>query len=278
MKNKIVISVIFISALLLLLCACGKETNLPFTEPTETPAPSNTVTVTVPEGTNCIQIAELLEEKGVCTGDDFIAAVNDPENLALLDVPFEHDEKRTYLLEGYVFPDTYEFYLNSTGAAALKRFLQNANSKLTAGYAERAAELGYTMDEIIRIASIIQEEAGNPANMPGVSSVIHNRLNSPDYPYLECDVAVKYLENYVHPYFSEQEFDEFRMLYNINGKRRGLPAGPITNPGTDAIEAALYPDETPYFFFVTDAEENYYFAETYAEHCDNCHIAGIKGY
>lgn len=238
----------------------------------------NTVTVTVPEGTTCSQIAFLLEEKGVCSAQDFMAAASDPENLPLIPVSIENADERAFLLEGYIFPDTYEFYLNSSGQAALKRFTDNLGSKLKPEYFERAEELGFTMDEIITIASIIQEEAGNPADMNGVSSVIHNRLDSYDYPYIQCDVAIVYLEKYVKPYFSEEEYDELTYNYNIVSKKRGLPAGAITNPGTAAIEAALYPADTDYYYFVTDSDGNYYYAVTYSQHRVNCRKAGIPGY
>ena len=238
----------------------------------------NTVTVTIPEGTSASQIAELLEENGVCSADDFLAAVKDENNLSLIPESIENADERAFLLEGYIFPDTYEFYLNSSGQSALKRFTDNLNTKLKPEYYERAEELGYTMDEIIIIASIIQEEAGNPVNMKDVSSVIHNRLNSYDYPYIQCDVAIAYLERYVKPYFTEEEYEEITWNYNIVSKRKGLPAGAITNPGVAAIEAALYPTDTDYYYFVTDDDSNYYFAETYSQHCVNCRKAGIPGY
>ena len=269
-----------LSLALLLTAACsGGESGQPETT-TEALSESvvNTVTVTIPEGTSASQIAELLEEKGVCSAQDFLSAVNNPENLSLISENIENADERAFLLEGYLFPDTYEFYLNSSGQSALKRFTDNLNAKLKPEYYDRARALGYTMDEIITIASIIQEEAGNPAEMNDVSSVIHNRLDSYDYPYIQCDVAIVYLERYVKPYFTEEEYEELTYNYNIVSKRRGLPAGAITNPGTAAIEAALYPSDTDYYYFVTDEDGNYYYANTYAGHRENCRKAGIKGY
>ena len=278
---KSFISIILcLSFALVSLSACsGGKTPEPESE-TEVYSESalNTVTVTIPEGTSASQIAEILEENGVCSADDFLAAVKDENNLSLIPGSIDNADERAFLLEGYIFPDTYEFYLNSSGQSALKRFTDNLNAKLRPEYYERAEELGYTMDEIITIASIIQEEAGNPADMNEVSSVIHNRLNSYDYPYIQCDVAIAYLEKYVKPYFSEDEYEELTYNYNIVSKKKGLPAGAITNPGTAAIEAALYPADTDYCYFVTDSDGNYYYAVTYSEHCVNCRKAGIAGY
>ena len=280
MRHFKTLTCILLCLLFLLAAACsGKGSPEPETQSeTYTENTVNTVTVTVPEGTSASQIAVLLEEKGVCSADDFLSAVKDEANLSLIPGSIENADERAFLLEGYLFPDTYEFYLNSSGQAALKRFTDNLNSKLRPEYYERAEELGYTMDEIITIASIIQEEAGNPADMNNVSSVIHNRLDSYDYPYIQCDVAIAYLERYVKPYFTEDEYEEITWNYNIFSKRKGLPAGAITNPGVAAIEAALYPADTDYYYFVTDEDGNYYYAVTYSEHCVNCRKAGIKGY
>lgn len=278
MKLKKLIVIPLALTVILSAAACGSEPAAPeITEPVSQ-SQAITATVTVPEGTSCTQIAQLLEEKGVCSADDFLLAANNPDNLSLLPCSLEETENRAFLLEGYIFPDTYEFYLNCSGQAALERFLDNTKLKIKQSYIERAKELGYTMDEIIIIASIIQEEAGNPKNMNDVSSVIHNRLESRDYPYIQCDVAIRYLEDYIKPYFSQDEYSTICQNYNIVSKRKGLPAGAITNPGTAAIEAALWPADTDYFYFVTDSDGNYYFAETYSEHCKNCRTAGIKGY
>ena len=279
LKTYISIMLCLSFALVSMSACSGTKTHEPESE-TEVYSESavNTVTVTIPEGTSCSQIAELLEENGVCSAQDFIAAASDPANLSLIPGSIENADERAFLLEGYIFPDTYEFYLNSSGQSALKRFTDNLSSKLKPEYYERAEELGYTMDEIITIASIIQEEAGNPADMNEVSSVIHNRLDSYDYPYIQCDVAIAYLERYVKPYFSEEEYDELTYNYNIVSKKKGLPAGAITNPGVAAIEAALYPADTDYYYFVTDSDGNYYYAVTYSEHCVNCRKAGIQGY
>lgn len=240
-----------------------------------------TVTVTFPEGYTVVQIAELLQQNNVCSAEEFIDLTNNASYLKNLGYSFiggiTDYKKRPFILEGYIFPDTYEFYTNEGAEAALKRFLDNTESKLTAEYKIQAELTGYTIDEIMTIASIIQEEASEHQHMPNVSSVLHNRLESYDYGMLQCDVTINYINNYVSnsPYISVSA-DAVSENYNTY-ECYGLPAGPITNPGVHAIEAALYPPETNYFFFVTDDDWNYYYAETYEEHQINCENAGLYG-
>lgn len=235
---------------------------------------SNVVRVTFPEGSTVSQMALLLEENGVCSAAEFMAQANNPLNLEGFQFSIPNPQERAFLLEGYLFPDTYEFYRNESADSAIKRFLKNTQSKLTDEVAARCEQLGYTVDEILTLASIVQEEAGDPAEMGKVASVIHNRLSSKRYPKLQCDVATFYLRDYVKPYTDEQKYQAFVELYNTYNCD-GLPAGPITNSGMEAINAALYPEDTDYYFFVTDSNGAYYYAETWSEHLENCDTAGI---
>ncbi len=236
---------------------------------------SNVATVTFPEGFTVTQIAERLEENGVCSKADFLNAVNNPDETIVAELGIDNRDERIFLLEGYIFPDTYEFYKGESAASVLQRFIDNYRVKISESDKQRAAELGYTMDEIIRIASIIQEEAGRPEQDAKVSSVLHNRLNTGTK--IECDVTIAYLEDFCEPYLQNGLTEENREKYNTY-KCPALPAGPITNPGYSAIQAALYPEQTNYFFFVTDKDWNYYYAATWAEHVANCRTAEIPGY
>lgn len=266
-------------ALSLMLCAsvicfCSCSRIFPKEpEPTE-PTTSNTVRVTFPEGSTVSQIAQLLEKNGVCSAAEFIAAANDSLNIEGSGFDIPNPDERAFLLEGYIFPDTYEFYRNESAVSAMRRFLSNTQLKLDEDVVARCEELGYTVDEILTLASIIQEEAGDPAEMGKVSSVIHNRLDSSRFPKLQCDVATFYLRDYVKPYVDEARYGELTELYNTYNCE-GLPAGPITNVGMDAINAALYPEETDYYYFVTDSDGNYLYAETWSGHLENCDRAGL---
>lgn len=235
---------------------------------------SNVVTVMFPEGSSVSQIADLLEKNGVCSAAEFMAEANNPLNLEGFNFTIPSRENRAFLLEGYLFPDTYEFYRNESASSAIKRFLKNTQLKLTAEIRAECDKLGFTLDEILTLASIIQEEAGNPSEMGKVSSVLHNRLQSKKYPRLQCDVTAHYLRDCVKPYTDETRYEELVELYNTYNCD-GLPAGPITNCGIDAVKAALYPENTDWYYFVTDSNGVYYYAETWSEHLENCEIAGL---
>ncbi len=291
-----------ITAFFLVLCTmflfgCGKnETGTGTTAPPPSTTATTgipTATVTFPEGFNVVQIAEKLEENGVCSAREFIKLTNDADYITSLGYTFTEfipGSQRAFLMEGYLFPDTYEFYLNDSAENVLKKILRNTSAKLTGEYSLRAKELGYTLDEIISLAAIIQEESYSEESMKLISSVLYNRLNSGTK--LECDVTIKYLENYVvrSPYLKKlieeekgreitedellSETDKYRALYNVF-KCPAIPEGPITCPGKAAIEAALYPAESDYFFFVTDEEKNFYFNETWAGHVKKCKELGL---
>ncbi len=235
----------------------------------------NIATLTFPEGFTVTEIAQKLEEGGVCTASDFLNAVNNPSDELLQTLGINNRYERIFTLEGYVFPDTYEFYKGESAESVLSRFTDNYLSKITETDKLRAAELGYTMDEILTIASIIQEESGRADQDYKVSSVLHNRLNTGTK--IECDVTITYLEKFCTPYLLNGLTDTQKENYNTY-KCPALPKGPICNPGYAAIQAALYPEQTNYFFFVTDADWNYYYAATWSEHVVNCRNAGIPGY
>ena len=281
--KKIIYFIPLIIALAILAASVGKV-DIPFltTKPAETaPTEPLTVTVTFPEGFTLVQMAERLEENNVCSASDFIALTNNYEYIQTLGYSFTDGitspESRAFYLEGYIFPDTYEFYKGESPERALRRFLDNTQRKLTAEYSQRAESLGYTLDEIIILASIVQKESFTHDSLKNVASVLHNRLKSVSFQRLQCDVTIHYINEYVsnskHLIGDTSVYTE---LYNTY-KCSGLPAGPITNPGLAAIEAALYPAETNYYYFVTDSQWNYYYASTYAQHKANCNKVGIAG-
>lgn len=259
-----------------LFCLAGCDTLDKLTAPKETVTARPTVRVTVPEGFTVYEIAQLLEEKGVCSSADFVAAVNVPPSDNAFAAAITNAGDRPFLLEGYVFPDTYDFYVGEPADKALERFLSNTKTKLTQADYERAAKLGYTMDEILTIASLIQAESGLKREDAKVSAVIHNRLNSKDLPRLQLDASYKYLDKLAKKYEdgkavipnAREKYDE---LYNTYLCKK-LPAGPICNPGKGAVTAALYPatlsqtDNVAYYYYFTYAGQNFYYSATYEEH------------
>ena len=233
-----------------------------------------TVRLVFPEGSTVAEIAEILESGSVCTADEFLLTAQDSSLLSEYGFSIESPENRSFALEGYLFPDTYDFYVGEGSASAAKRFLKNARSKFDGSLLEKCAEIGMTLDEVLTLASIIQEEAGDPADMGGVSSVLHNRLDSSSFPKLQCDAATFYLRDSVKPYVTEERYEFLSQLYGTY-ICEGLPEGPITNPGIEAINAALNPDETDYYYFITDSDDVYHYAKTYSQHLKNCREAGL---
>lgn len=231
---------------------------------------AETVTLSFPEGYTIEQIAKKLEDNRVCTASNFMAAIK-VVDFSSYDFIKAVDYTDKYLaLEGYIFPDTYDFYLNDNAANVVKRFLDNFEVRFTEEMEARAKELGMTIDEVIILASIVQMEAGDPKEMGRVASVFHNRLNNTDVTQgrLESDVTINYVEQYIRPNVEASEMDKYSFDYNTY-KCIGIPVGAVCNPGLAAINATLYPAETDYYFFVTDILGNYYYATTLKEHNDN---------
>ncbi|MCQ2480791.1 MAG: endolytic transglycosylase MltG [Clostridia bacterium] len=279
MKNLIkIICIALISVMLLGLCSCKKAPESGYNDKPDnnsnSAATSGTVRLTFPEGFTVTQIALKLDENNVCSFEDFIAEANNKEYLSDFGIEIADPDARSFLLEGYLFPDTYDFYIGESASSVIKRFLRNFNSKITDEMKDRAEELGYSFDEIITIASIVQEEAGKPSEDKKVSSVIHNRLVSLTIRKLQCDCCSFYLRDSVKPYVSEERYEELLQTYSTYNCI-GLPEGPITNPGIDTINAALYPADTDYYFFISNDNGAYIYAHSWEEHSRNCIEAGL---
>lgn len=225
-------------------------------------ANTDSVKVTVPEGYEIYKIADLLEEKGLIDKDKFYYLVDygDFDYDFIKDIP-----ERNNRLEGYLFPNTYEFVADDEYGIINEMLAQF--EKVYANYSERAKEMGMTMDETITLASIIEREALGDDDRKLVSSVFHNRMNSSDYPYLQSCATVQYVLKERKPVLTVED-TKIDSPYNtyIN---KGLPIGPIASPGETSIEAALYPENTDYLFFVLGSDSKHHFSKTYEEHMQN---------
>lgn len=231
-----------------------------------------TQTITIPEGYTLARIAMLLEEKGFCTVEEFITASQEGDFSEFrLAVKMQQVEDSCFKLEGILFPDTYEVYTGESPDAIIRRMLAHTEQMLGEKLMADIAASPYGVSEIFTLASIIEKEAYGAAEMNNISSVLHNRLDSG--MKLQCDVTINYVEGAIKP-FIDGDKNRFNSLYNTY-KCPALPAGPICNPGLDAIKAALYPADTDYLFFLTDKDKNYYYAVTYEEHKENVAAAGI---
>lgn len=230
------------------------------------PSKIDTVQVSIPEGYTLYQVFQRLESNDVCDAQQLFDTLNQ--------IDFEYDfidelaesEGEYSIYEGYLFPDKYEFYQGENPTNVLKKFLENYDNKWTAEYSKKAENLGMTRDQIMIIASIIQKEAVTKEQMGNISSVIHNRLKrSASYPVIECDSTLEYVNSSITPVIGEQLSSKYTKYYDTF-TCKGLPAGAICNPGTAAIEAALNPNDTSYFYFLHDNAGNIYLAETFAEY------------
>ncbi len=234
---------------------------------------ASSVTVTIPEMATVDEMAKILEEKNVCTAKDFKNAVNYCEinNEIIEKLP---TEKVYYRLEGYLFPDTYDFYCygEAEGAdnrfsseecaeMAVKKMLNKMEEVLNADNIKKAEDMGYSIHQILTMASIVESESSNASDeMPKVAAVFYNRLKSADFSRLQSSPSSKY------PY-GNGRYDTYQCL--------GLPPGPICAPSLNAINAALNPTaDFDYYYFVSDAKMEFHFNKTLAEH--NSTIARLK--
>ena len=227
------------------------------------------IKLTIPEGYTCRQIFALLEENRICTAVDAAAYAANGE---LSEYWFLEDLKRgtENCLEGYLFPDTYEFYKNSTPREAIERMLDNFAYRFDENMVSQIDAINkkfradYGIQEIVIIASLIEKESAAPGESPKVSGVIYNRLfdwgNNP--PLLNIDASIVYAQegnneridtSLDHPYNT--------YLYE------GLTPGPIANPGLASLKAALNPESHNYYYYVLNpATGMHQFSTTYQEH------------
>ena len=180
-------------------------------------------------------------------------------------------------LEGYLFPDTYEFDLNATPAVIVERMLNNFANRIPDEYYERAEEIGMTMDQVITLASVIEREAKAEEDRFLISGVFHNRLASRDESMrrLQSCATIQYIFYQRNGIMLSKISDNDTKVvdpYNTY-LHAGLPPGPICCPGLSSIKAALYPTSTDYMFFVAKGDGTHKFSLTYEEH-----LAAVKEY
>ncbi len=204
------------------------------------------VRITFPEGSTTDEVIELFLANGIGTREGFEKALNSHEfDFAFM--PENTHKARKYRLDGYLFPDTYNFYSDSSEAEAIAKMLANFEQKFSSSWLADAARAGFTADEAVTLASMVQGEAYYLSDMAGIASVFHNRLRY-GMKYLQSDATGLYGEAY----------DTY--------EHAGLPPGPICNPGAAALEAAVYPANTKYYYFLTGNDKKAVFSKTYAEH------------
>ena len=226
----------------------------------------DTVTVTIPEGYTITQIKQTLVENGVCSQEDL--------NQALNNYPFKHEFLEDKLppsqnwLEGYLFPDTYTFYKNGDAVKdVINKMLNNFDNRFDENIINGAEELGISIEEAVIIASLIEREAKVAEEFSMISGVIHNRLNSSSFPYLEIDASLLYGLGRTSGELTKADL-QTDTPYNTY-LHEGLPPTPICNPGYNALYAATHPDEHDYYFYVAMPDGSHLFASTNSKHEQN---------
>ena len=245
-----------------------------------------TTNVTIPEGYTCAQMFRLLESKGVSTVEKLEAAAASAD---LGDYWFLEGVERgtANCLEGFLFPDTYTFYLDHDPVGVLQKFLNNFNKRfndamkikldtLNATLAEKMRENGLseeyiaehqmTVRDVVIIASMIERETASNPESYNISSVIYNRLTNPaEYPFLNIDAALVYVLGHGNLTLEDLKYDSPYNTYLYPG----LIPGAISNPGSYSLDAALSPTDTEYYYYALNpATGSHHFSKTLKEHND----------
>jgi len=211
--------------------------------------------ITIPEGYNIRQIASIIARAGLCTETEFIGSA--------INSSFVHNERiDAETFEGYLFPDTYYFPRDITPEKIISAMVKRFRSVFTSTHKEQAKKLGFSIHKAVTLASIIEKETGDPKERSVISSVFHNRLKKKIR--LASDPTVIY---------GIKDFDgnikkihlETPTPYNTY-LIHGLPTGPIANPGLKAIEAALYPADTDFLYFVSKKDNTHMFSTNIRDH------------
>ena len=215
--------------------------------------PAVGVKVTIPEGYNQAQIIDVLEEAGLVTEADFLAAATN------IDFGYDYlppvgDSLR---LQGYLYPETYLFMEGDSAEGIIRMMLEQFDKTYTAEWRARVEEMGITTNEFVTMASIIEKEAVVSEDRPIISGVFYNRLETG--MNLQSCATVQYALGEVKSVLSNEDVQ-------IESQNPGLPPGPIASPGYESLYAALYPAETEYLFFVAKPNGAHIFSNTYDEH------------
>lgn len=234
-----------------------------------------TVSITFTEGESLLEIANKLEKNEVCSAEDFLFEFNKNQGY-----DFENDIDDNgdmfYRMEGYFYPDTYEFYVEDSASNVTKKLREQFEKKYET-VKSKIKNSGMSLNEVMTLASIVQLEAASESEMPKVASVFLNRLDDPDtYPMLQSDTTTNYINDVIKVEADNTaSIEHYTECYDTY-KCKGLPAGPICNPGMAAINAVLDPKKTDYYYFCNNLKtgETFY-AKTLDEHEENLVKAGL---
>ena len=218
------------------------------------------VRVTIPEGYTLQDICDLLVEKKVLTAEKFWETANTyPFSHAMLaDVPMVDNR-----LEGYLFPDTYDFYVGDNAVNVINKMLNNFVKKYTKAMRNLTEANGLTIAEVVKVASLVEKEAKLADERTTIAGVIYNRLHSSSFPYLQIDATIMYATGHKDTLTADDlKIDSPYNTYT----HKGLPPTAVCTPGVACLMAAVLPEKTRYYYYVADTDGSHIFSRTLDEH------------
>lgn len=222
--------------------------------------------IMIPEGLTSREIEKILTDKKMLKKGEFLAAIG-AENIKKFYPAYKFFDGKPSVqnMEGYLFPDTYKFYKDSSAEDMVKKMLNNFDVKLTPEMRQEISAQGKNIFQTLILASIVQEEANGEADMKIVAGIFLNRLAIGKA--LEADSTINFVtgKKMSQALFSDLEIDSPYNTY----KYAGLPPGPIANPGLDAIKAVIWPQKSEYLYFLHSPEGKAVYSKTYSEHLKN---------
>ncbi|MCK8602575.1 endolytic transglycosylase MltG [Desulfoferrobacter suflitae] len=211
--------------------------------------------VTIPEGSTLADVAAIIERAGLGAADDISRLTRDRAFIDSLDLPGDS-------LEGYLFPETYYFSKTTSSKTMLRAMVRQFQINFSKKWQTRARELGWSVQEVVTMSSIVEKEAVVDAERPVIAGVFLNRLKL-GMPLQSDPTAVYDLADFSGPI--TREHLQRQSPYNTY-QRKGLPPGPICNPGAESMRAVLYPEDVPYLYFVSNNDGTHRFSRTLEEH------------
>lgn len=239
------------------------------------PQEITSIRITFREGLNIHETAMLLENNKILKKSDFFEACDNKELKNEFEFLKNESENKYFALEGYLFPDTYDFIKNEEPISVIRKFLKNFELKTK----NLKIPKNFSLEQILTIASFLEAES-NPEDGPKVSSVIHNRLEilksnkkNKFGEYIDC---LQLDSTMYYPYRTKEEAPyNFKSIYNTY-EIKNLPPGPICSPGLKFINDAINPEKTDYYYFCNDKNGKTYFARDYKTHYKNLKLAGLR--
>lgn len=231
---------------------------------------SETVWFTIPEGFSLKDIAARLEENGLADPERFLSLARTPSEAILTGFPFLQEinsQEIDYLLEGYLFPDTYEVYPDVSEEEIIILMLNRLNKVFTEEHQERIVQLNSSLHQILTIAAMVEREGRVDHERALIAGVIYNRLQIG--MRLQIDATIQYALGETKEFLTFKDL-EIESPYNTY-QNDGLPPGPIASPGEASIMAALYPETSDYLYYnyKYDQSGEHYFSHTFEEHLEN---------